>query len=247
LKKKRREIMKAFDEIDIKALKEICRTANATGLFKPKIKYIGIEDIAIFNNFITSVENLDETDQKELPQVVVDFYNAIFADEFAGETETVSDEDEVSVEVEDEYNGLTPLNFEELIPEDEEEILEEEPVEEEVPISKSFSEIAAEAPTPSLNEVLSVLIEQPIEVAPLSKMKRLAKIHMNTKVVGENLIITFKEIDSNMIFPLPPNGDREALKAFRKKVMAFATEKGASIGQKQAISKELNMAGFYMR
>jgi hypothetical protein len=70
---------------------------------------------------------------------------------------------------------------------------------------------------------------------------------MTQNVEDGKLTVNFTELKNKQSFVLPEHGDKEGLRAVRKKVMAFAKENGATPGQCQAISKELNMAGYYMR
>lgn len=254
--------MKAFDEIDFNELKKVCKSANACGLVKPKIKYAGknINGAVVYNEFVMAIENLDPKDQKQLTDDVVKFYNDIFLDEFpedeakeAGLLENMEPEEEVIIEEtitpskdEDELNGLEELDFDEA--EHTQEPLDD-PEEDEVidafdPDSIAIEE-AIESPPEDIVTVSKISQEESETEFP--KQQKLSKTPMNVKIEDGKLTVTFKELQINETFTLPVQGDKLGLKAVRKKVFAFAKEKGATVGQCQAISKELNMAGYYMR
>jgi hypothetical protein len=264
--------MKAFDEVDFNELKKVCKAANDCGLMKPKLKYSGknVNGAVVYNEFVMALENLDPKEQKQLPKLVVDFYNDIFLDEFPEEEakeagllplEDVEPEEEIIVEEaiippedEDELNGLKELDFDEGIPDqeplddpEEEEVLDELDPDSVVVTEEADEFIPEDTFTPEDTVTVSKTVEEDLEEKEFTKMRKLAKIIMNVKIEDAKLTVTFKELQVNETFALPAQGDKLGLKAVRKKVFAFAKEKGATVGQCQAISKELNQAGYYMR
>jgi hypothetical protein len=163
--------------------------------------------------------------------------------------EIAEDLPEIVEDEEDELNGLKPLDF------DNENIIEsEESYEEEEPIRPSgldpidVDEIIVETDVPE-SSVEAVLVSEPATEPdkPIKKYVKLSKIPMYLKAGDGKLNIKFPSLEVDEFFDLPKQSDKAELKAFRKRVLAFAVEKGATAGQKCAISKELNLAGYYMR
>lgn len=235
--------MKTFEEINEKELKKVCRSLNEADLLDKKLVYGKTKKGAeVYTEFMMAVEGLDEELQRKLPDDVVAFYNDSVSDEAIVEEEPDPEED-------DELNGLKPLDFDnENIIEPEESYEEEELVRPDGIDPIDVDEIVVEQEIPE-SSVESVLINEPdIEPEkPIKKRTKLSKIPMYLKAGDGKLNIKFPTIDVDEFFDLPKQGDRAELKAFRKRVLAFAQEKGATDGQRCAISKELNLAGYYMR
>jgi len=218
--------MKTVEDVKFVDLKKACKSANASGLLGSNIRHNGMKAVVVFNDFITAIEGLDDDVKIKLPDDVVDFYNSVVEDE---RTE------------EEDLNGLKPLDFDgDALYEP----LEDppDPIEDELnPVDESEEEgdsIVVEAPT----EVI-LGEEEPIA----KKTGRLSKTMMKPKINGINLIINFKDLNIVEVFKLPKAGDKEGLKVVRKKAFDFALENGATKGQLCHISKELNIAGFYVR
>ena len=246
--------MKTFEEINEKELKKVCRSLNEADLLDKKLVYGKTKKGAeVYTEFMMAVEGLDEELQRKLPDDVVAFYNDSVSDEISmepmSEEELTIEDEEVASEEEDELNGLKPLDFE-----SDEAFEPEESYEEEEPIRPTgldpidVDEIVVETEVPE-SRVEAVLISEPaIEPdKPIKKYVKLSKIPMYPNAGDGKLNIKFPTIEVDEFFDLPKQGDKAELKAFRKRILAFAIEKGATAGQRCAISKELNLAGYYMR
>ena len=218
--------MKTVEDVKFVDLKKACKSANASGLLDSNIRHNGVKAVVVFDNFITAIEGLDDEVKVNLPDDVVDFYNNVVEDE---------------VTEEEDLNGLKPLDFDGDIPY---EPLDDppDPIEDELnPVDESEEDsdpIVVEAPTETIIEE-----EEPVA----KKTGRLSKTTMKPKIDGINLIINFKDLGVVEVFKLPKAGDIEGLKAVRKKAFDFAKGNGATKGQICHISKELNIAGFYVR
>ena len=234
--------MKSFEEINEKELKKVCRSLNESDLLEKKLTYgKPKKGMDVYAEFMMAVEGLDEDLQRKLPDDVVEFYNYSVSDEII--------EDELESEEEDELNGLEPLDFESDVAfEPEESYEEEEPIRPTGLDPIDVDEIVVETEVPE-SQVEAVLISEPaIEPEkPIKKYVKLSKIPMYLKAGDGKLNIKFPSLEVDEFFDLPKQGDKAELKAFRKRILAFAIEKGATAGQRCAISKELNLAGYYMR
>lgn len=204
--------MIAYDEIDVKQLKEVCKSANDSGLLPSKIKIVGSKNVAVYDEFIATIENLSEDSQAQLPDDVIDFFNYLITDEDEEELAELNFDGDVVPEFED---SMDDEKYDVI--EEEDEIIEEKPV----VANKDTSE----------------------------KITRKTKTPMTPLIVDDIMTITFKEIGTNMSFKLPDKNDKDKskLKEVRKQMMQFAVENDATKGQKCAISKELNIYGWYMR
>lgn len=260
--------MKTFEEIEVKELKKVCRSLNETGFLENRLIYGKTKKgMDVYTDFIEAVEGLDEEHQRKLPEDVINFYNDSVSDEITAvpesvpeptfeetapeleieEAEEIINEEDPEPEEEDEFNGLKPLDFEGDTVQD----LDGSYVEEEEVIHPQDTEpldVDQLVIEPDIDES-PVLVDKPnIEPEkPIKPRTRLSTIPMYLKTENGKINVKFPTLEVDESFELPKQGDREALKAFRKTIFAFAQEKGATVGQKQAISKELNLAGYYMR
>ena len=222
--------MVEFDKIKFTELKKVVMAANTSGVLTSNIRHVGVKGVKLYDAFISAIGDLDADDQLKLPEEVIDFFNYAIDDE---------DEPEEAPELDFE-EGPTPEDEEpELEPEEIEEgaEIDDEPLEEEPPKVEHEPEEPISEPdkTPNLDE------------KPKAKMKRLSKTPMMAKVEEGVLTIAFKEFDVSKSFNLPPKEDVDTFKPIRKEAMDFAKENEASKGQIAAISKTLNLAGYYIR
>ena len=222
--------MVEFDKIKFTELKKVVMAANTSGVLTSNIRHVGVKGVKLYDAFISAIGDLDADDQLKLPEEVIDFFNYAIDDE---------DEPEEAPELDFE-EGPTPEDEEpELEPEEIEEgaEIDDEPLEEEPPKVEHEPEEPISEPdkTPNLDE------------KPKAKMKRLSKTPMMAKVEDSVLTIAFKELDVSKSFDLPSKEDVDTFKSIRKEAMNFAKDNGASKGQIAAISKTLNLAGYYIR
>jgi len=255
--------MKEFTEINFEELKKVCRSANGCGLLKQKIKWMKVDGEIVYGDFIIAIEGLSPEKQKYLPDDVVAFYNTIFQDEFKDPyqeqvAEPVEDleegipseivDDDDFIEQDDELNGLSELDFENDLTPD---IYEIESVDEpeiiDVEIVKDTDTVISDDILTSDNEVNGQPQLDNEEEQIQSNSWRKSRSKMGQSITNGKLTVTFKDTNASETFKLPEVGDKPNLKIVRKAAFAFAKNNGATQGQIQAISKELNMAGYYMR
>ena len=207
--------MKSIDEVDTKELKNIIRRVNETGVLAAHIKYNGIKNVVVYNNFVEAMNGLDEEATLQLfetyPEALT-YYNGLF------------DEDD-----------LTTVEEEEPDPEPE--------------VEEPTGEVVDPAAEPEIVEIPTKKEPEPEpeKEKPATDRKRLSKTPMHPKIDGINLTVTFKELGISESFTLPKQGDKEGLRAVRKSAFTFAEANGATKGQIQHISKELNDNSYYMR
>jgi hypothetical protein len=221
--------MVSYDKIAFPELKQAVRFLNETGFVKPTLRHVGVKGIKLYDDFISAVEGLSDTQKQELPDNVIDFFNFAINDEDATqETSELDFEEEPA-------NGTVEPDLEPA----------EEAIDPEI------------TPTPVTSKRKAAPKEKPVKKEPVTDVKlsekpkktltRLAKIVMTPKVSNGKLSITFKELGVSDTFTLPPIDDKPALKPVRKAAMDFATANGATKGQLCNISKTLNLAGYYAR
>ena len=117
--------MKDLKDVDAKELKSVVKELNDSGLLDKKIRLVAISVQNMLDLFVKEVEALPE--DAEVPQIVADFYNELFADEI----------DEVEDEVEEELEEDDPDQEEEELEEDDldddsdsdEDVVDEEAIE----------------------------------------------------------------------------------------------------------------------
>ena len=219
-----------YDKIKFRDLKGACKSANLSGLLPKNIIHNGVKGPIVYDNFLAAIEALPDDVKVELPDDVVDFYNYVIMDE-------------------EEEEALEELNF------DPEEVsapdLEEAPdVLEEVD-SDHTTEITPTPVQKTESKTTTKKKEGEREKADPKKRTQKKRVHHSTVVMtltidDVQLIIEFKEIKKKKVFELPPKGDLDKLKVFRKIAMGYATECGATSGQRAAVSKALNSAGYYV-
>lgn len=84
--------MIAADKIDFAKLKEAVKELNASGLVEESIKTVGTGKEALATLFGDTIDAMNEETAAQLPEAVVDMYNALFSDE-------VEEEEKVEKEV----------------------------------------------------------------------------------------------------------------------------------------------------
>lgn len=195
-----------YEEIDLKELKNVCKSANESGLLEKKIHYVAVSGVALYDNFITAIEDVPDEIKGDLPDDVIDFFNRAITDPDA---EQEQEELDFATEPEPEVEP------------------ESTPIEESEPEPMTKTELNTEPAT--------------------KKRPRKSKVTMTVAVVDDCLIVEFKSLEKKKEFKLPPKEDREKLSVLRKIAMEFATTCGATSGQRAAVSKALNSAGYYMQ
>ena len=236
--------MKGIDELNVKELKEMCKRANETELFSPKIRYNGVKNVVAYDNFVNAIYELNEEEVAavyEKDESIMTYYNDLFDQEEPLVKE--EEEEELVTEPED----VSELDFEESGKT--QEPLDVPPEEEIVATFEKVVDVVDPDSTPAPEqELVSGNSEEELEpVKPKRTLVRLSRTPMHPSIDGSILTVNFKELSVAKTFQLPKYGDKEALRAVRKEAFAFAKENGATTGQCQHISKELNMAGYYMR
>ena len=229
-----------YDKVPYTQLKKIVVDLNESGLLTTNLRHVAVKGPKLYDDFITSVEGLDNETKAELPENVIDFYNHVqeFDEEEPEPLQELNFESDIlpeqppdyepEKEIEDELTAMevVEVNSEEfaaLRPEDDEQQKEKEPIKE------------PEKREPNLTE------------KPKKTLKRLSKIVMTPKVEDGKLTISFKSLNISETFDLPEIEDKTELKVARKAAMDYAIENGATKGQCCNISKTLNIAGYYAR
>jgi hypothetical protein len=85
--------MKALEEIDVKGLKQACKELNGAGICKENIRFTGITNAKVLENFTKAIENLDEDKHDDIPDFVIDFYNELISDEVVDPADIDTSED----------------------------------------------------------------------------------------------------------------------------------------------------------
>ena len=75
--------------------------------------------------------------------------------------------------------------------------------------------------------------------------KRYSTLRMSTGVNNQVLFVEFADGSSNE-WALPPQHDKNALRAIRSQALRFAEQHGASIGQLNAVKKALTDNGYHL-
>ena len=220
-----------YNKVKFRDLKNACRSANLSGLLPKNIRHTGVKGAIVYDNFLAAIEALPDEVKVELPDDVIDFYNYVITDD---EEETL---EELNLDPEE-----IPSNSEEMSSGPEETFSEEN-----IDISTTTETI----PTPVRKVEERPTSEKKEEKADLTKEVPKKRIRHSTVVMtlhidDTQLTIEFKELKKKKIFKLPPKGDLDELKVFRKTVMEYATKYGATSGQRAAVSKALNSAGYYV-
>jgi len=233
---RKEDIMKDYTQVATDELIEMIERANETGLFNPEIRYKNLRKEAVYTNFIDAIYNADENENViskllEYDEDIINFYNSFFEDE----VEKNEDELEEDEQQDDDLNDPPPLNFDNYIPP------------EDTDDDKTADQVDIEnIPDPEPDYLNERLVSKP-QVKPLKTITKLSKVTIQSIVDEGILRIWIKEPDIRENFSLPDRNDKQMLKAVRKKVMNFIVAHGATVGQKQAVSKTLNLAGYYMR
>lgn len=213
-------------------LKEAVMAANESGILATNIRHVAVKGPKLYETFLETIESLPREKQVELPDAAANFYDlAMFSDEEDGEP------------------LLSELNFGDdsiSIPEQigDDEIVDE--AENEMEATEQWNELEKQDNNENTDEKPEVK-ELNLEQVQPKKMQRLSKNTMTVTVVNKVLSIEFKELDVSKKFKLPEPENIEEYKPVRKKALKFAKDNGATNGQQSAISKTLNIAGYYIR
>jgi hypothetical protein len=99
--------MKALEDVDVKGLKQACKELNGAGICKENIRFTGVTNAKVLENFTKAIENLDEDKHDDIPDFVIDFYNELISDE----VEDAADID-TSEDGEDQLEPVDPVDEE---------------------------------------------------------------------------------------------------------------------------------------
>lgn len=119
---------------------------------------------------------------------------------------------------------------------------------EEPELKPELTSTPTEEPEPEPKPELTSVVETESNTEHTTKKRlRKSKVTMTVTVADDCLIVEFKSLKKEKEFKLPPKEDKEKLSVLRKIAMEFATKCGATSGQRAAVSKALNSAGYYMQ
>jgi hypothetical protein len=85
--------MKALEDVDVKGLKQACKELNGAGICKENIRFTGVTNAKVLENFTKAIENLDEDKHDDIPDFVIDFYNELISDEVEDAADIDTSED----------------------------------------------------------------------------------------------------------------------------------------------------------
>lgn len=230
--------MLEFTEIPYTQLKKAVISLNESGMLTTNIRHVGVKGPKLYDDVMTSIDKLPDHEKPELPETVINFYNmAMEFNEDPEEQEQMElnfDDDSVAVE-----------------PEPEPEDVESDPdllTEEDIPVDTETPAIEA-AEEKEVGEIIVKEKQEEINLdsKPKRTLQRKSKVRMTPKVENGILTITFKELNTSESFTLPDKENKVGLKPVRKAAIDFAKSQGATTGQCCAISKTLNLNGYYAR
>lgn len=184
--------MKDLKDVDAKELKSVVKELNDSGLLEKKIRLVAISVQNMLDLFVKEVEALPE--DAEVPQIVADFYNELFADEI----------DEVEDGVEEELEDEETDEEDDLDSEDEEEVEDTEPVED----GKDADDENLDDPNDDDDEELVEDEEEPTPVPEPKKGKGRPKGKKSEPM--KPLSKEEKQKNSGKKIPKPPKEDKPA-------------------------------------